>query len=231
MDHPTATRRPFVAGFLDIAPILVGVFPFGLIAGIAAVEAGLASFQAYAVSPIVFAGASQLAMMDLVGRDAAPIVIVTTVLVINARFAMYSAALAPAFRGLGPFRKAYGSYIITDQSFAVSVLRFDHVDESLPERFAYFMGASLGMWGTWQISSLLGVILGAGVPEEWSLDFAIPLVFMALLFPAIKDRGTTFAAIAAAIGAVAFFSLPLNLGLLVAAGIGLAAGTLAGRLR
>jgi predicted branched-subunit amino acid permease len=231
MEHPAATRRPFVAGFLDISPILVGVFPFGLIAGIAAVEAGLHSLQAYAVSPIVFAGASQLAMMDLIARDAAPVVIVATALVINARFAMYSAALAPAFRGLGPIRKAYGSYIITDQSFAVSVLRFDRVEESLSDRFSYFMGASIGLWGTWQISSLLGVVLGAGVPEEWSLDFAIPLVFMALLFPAIKDRATTVAAVAAAIAAVAFFSLPLNLGLLVAVAIALTAGALVGRGR
>jgi 4-azaleucine resistance transporter AzlC len=231
MEHPATTRRPFFEGFIAIAPILVGMFPFGLIAGIAAVEAGLESFQAYAVSPIVFAGASQLAMMDLLGRDAAPVVIVATALVINARFAMYSAALAPGFRGLGPIRKAYGSYIITDQSFAVSVLRFDQIEESLSDRFAYFMGASLGMWGTWQVSSLFGVLLGTGVPDGWSLDFAIPLVFMALLFPAIKDRGTTVAAVTAAVGAVAFFSLPLNLGLLVATAMGLTAGAVAGRSR
>jgi 4-azaleucine resistance transporter AzlC len=229
MQHSLTGRRPFVAGFLSLAPILVGVFPFGLIAGIAAVDAGLGSIQAYAASPIVFAGASQLAMMDLIARDAAPIVIVATALVINARFVMYSAALAPAFRELGPIRKAYGAFVITDQSFAVSVVRFDQIDEPLGDRFAYFMGASLGLWGTWQISSLIGVVVGAELPAEWSLDFAIPLVFMALLFPAIKDRGTTIAAITAAAAAVALVSLPLNLGLLAAAGIGLLAGAIWGK--
>lgn len=229
MNQHHARRGPFKAGLFDIAPILVGVFPFGLIAGIAAIEAGLGSIQAYAASPIVFAGASQLAMMDLIGRDAAPIVIVATVLVINARFSMYSAALAPPFRDLSPIRKAYGAYIVTDQSFAVSVVRFDRADDSLSERFSYYMGASLGAWGTWQISSLLGVIVGAGVPNEWSLDFAIPLVFMALLFPAIKDRGSTIAAVTAAAAAVAFASLPLDLGLLVASAIGLTAGAIWGR--
>ncbi|MEE8498546.1 MAG: AzlC family ABC transporter permease [Acidimicrobiia bacterium] len=229
MNRPSARRTPFPAGLFDIAPILVGVFPFGLIAGIAAVEAGLGSVQAYATSPIVFAGASQLAMIDLIGRDAAPIVIVTTVLVINARMAMYSAALAPAFRNLSPLRKAYGSYVITDQSFAVSIIRFDHVDETLSDRFSYYMGASLGLWVTWQISSLVGVIIGSGVPEEWSLDFAVPLVFLALVFPAIKDRASTIAAVTAATSAVVFVSLPLNLGLLVASGLGLAAGVIWGR--
>ena len=224
MNQPSARRAPFPAGFFDIAPILVGVFPFGLIAGIAAVEAGLDSIQAYAASPIVFAGASQLAMFDLIGRDAAPIVIVTTVLVINARMAMYSAGLAPAFRDLSPLRKAYGSYVITDQSFSVSIVRFDHIEETLSDRFSYYMGASLGLWVTWQISSLAGVIIGSGVPEEWSLDFAVPLVFMALVFPAIKDRASTIAAVTAATSAVVFASLPLNLGLLAASGLGLVAG-------
>ncbi len=226
MNQPSAGRAPFQAGFFDIAPILVGVFPFGLIAGIAAVEAGLDSIQAYAASPIVFAGASQLAMIDLIGRDAAPIVIVATVLVINARMAMYSAALAPTFRDLSPLRKAYGSYIITDQSFAVSIVRFDQIDETPSERFSYYMGASLGLWVTWQIASLAGVIIGSGVPEKWSLDFTVPLVFMALVFPAINDRASTIAAVTAATSAVAFVSLPLNLGLLVASGLGLVAGVI-----
>lgn len=226
--HPDRRRHIF-AGFADISPILIGVFPFGLIAGIAAVEAGLDPVQAFAMSPTVFAGASQLAMVDLIGRDAAPMVIVATALVINARMMMYSAALAPTFRHLGPARKAVGAYLITDQSFAVSAIRFDRVEESTGDRFAYYLGASLGLWVTWQISSVIGVVVGAGVPEEWSLDFSIPLVFIALLFPAIKDRGTAVAAIAAATAAVLFFSLPLNLGLLVAATVGLVSGALGGR--
>ena len=226
MKHNSARRAPFATGVLDIAPILVGVVPFGLIAGIAAVEAGLDSIQAFAVSPIVFAGASQLAMMDLVGRDAAPLVIVATVLVINSRCAMYSAALAPGFRGLGMLRKSYGAFVITDQSFAVSAIRFEQVEETLSDRFAYFMGASMGLWGTWQISSLVGIVAGTGVPDGWSLDFAIPLVFMALLFPAITDQRSTIAAATAAIAAISFATLPLNLGLLVASAIGITAGTI-----
>jgi len=226
--HP-ASRDAFTAGSLQIAPILVGVIPFGLIAGIAAVDAGLGSFQAYALSPLMFAGAAQLAMVDLIGHDAAPVVIVATALVINTRFAMYSAALAPVFLDLGPIRKAYGSYLITDQSFAVSVMRFNRIDEPLTLRFAYFLGASISLWGTWQVTSILGVAIGARVPEAWALDFAIPLVFIALLFPSIKDGGGAVAAITAATAAVAFASLPLNLGLLVAAAAGLIAGTIWGR--
>jgi 4-azaleucine resistance transporter AzlC len=223
-------RSPATQGLLAVAPMLLGVFPFGVIAGIAAVDAGLGSIQAFAVSPIVFAGAAQLAAVDLIARDAAPVVIVTTALVINSRLAMYSAGLAPVFRHLDPLRKVYGSYVLTDQSFAVTALRIDaRPDESLSERFAYYMGASMGLWVTWQTASLIGVVVGSGVPESWSLDFAIPLVFMALLVTAIKDRGTVVAGAVGALAAVAFVGLPLHLGLLAGAATGIVAGVLGDR--
>lgn len=222
-------RPPALEGFLTLAPILLGIVPFGIIAGIAAVDAGLGPLQAFAISPIVFAGAAQLATVELLARDAAPIVIITTALVINSRMAMYSAGLAPVFRHLGPLRKAYGSYVLTDQSFAVSVMRFEERDEPLRDRFAFYMGASLGLWTTWQVASAIGVLVGTGVPESWSLDFAIPLMFMALLMSAIKDRGTTVAAIAGGVGAVIFIGLPLHLGLLAGSTVGIVAGALGDR--
>lgn len=221
--------RPSMAGIADIAPILIGVMPFGVIAGIAAVEAGLGTVQAYAASPLVFAGAAQLAMMDLIARDATAGVVIATALVINSRFAMYSASLAPTFAPLGAMRKAAAAYLLTDQAFAVSVVRFDRSDEPLPVRFAYFFGAGMALWVTWQVSSAVGVLVGAELPEAWSLDFAIPLVFIALLFPTANDRGTLIAAAGGFFGAVVFAGLPLNLGLLVASGVGIAAGVIGER--
>lgn len=224
---PQSGRRDaFFAGVRSILPILLGVFPFGVIAGIAAVEAGLGALQAIAVSPIVFAGAAQLATVDLLARDAAPIVVVLTALVINARFGMYSASLAPWLRGIRPATKAAAAYLLTDQAFAVSVIHFERTRDDLTLRAAYFFGAAVPLWVTWQVSSVVGVVVGSGVPPEWSLDFAIPLVFMALLFPAVKDRGTRVAAVVAGAAAVALIGLPLNLGLLAAATLGIAAGVI-----
>lgn len=225
---PPATRRDaFLAGVRSILPILLGVFPFGVIAGVAAVEAGLDTVQAIALSPIIFAGASQLATVDLVARDAAPVVIVVTALVINARFGMYSASLAPWLRGIRPATKGLAAYLLTDQAFAVSVTHFERDQHDLWLRTAFFFGAAIPLWVTWQVSSIVGVVIGVGVPPEWSLDFAIPLVFMALLFPAVKDRGTRAAALVAGAAAVVLIGLPLNLGLLAAAALGISAGVLA----
>lgn len=209
---------------VNTSPILIGVIPFGLIAGVAAVDAGLDTLVAYALSPILFAGASQLAAVDLIGRDASFVVIILTVWVINSRMVMYSASMAPHFVKASVGRKAAISYLLTDQAFAVSILRLEERSEELPVRIAYYMGSGLALWTTWQASSLAGVLIGAGVPSEWSLNFAVPLVFMALTFLAIKDRATLIAAAVGAIVAVAAFELPYNLGLPLAALTGIAAG-------
>ena len=119
--------------------------------------------------------------------------------------------------------KAPLAYMLTDQAFAVSVIRFRR-DGDRVNRAAYFFGATGVQWLTWQVSTAVGVFLGARVPEVWALDFAIPLTFMALLVPAITDRATLLAALAASITAVLARPLPYNGGLLVAAVIGIAVG-------
>ena len=220
-------RVNFRAGVFDIAPILIGVVPFGLIAGVAAVEAGLDMVTAILSSSVVFAGASQLAAYDLIGRDATVVVIIATILIINSRMMMYSAALSPHFVAAARPSKAAASYLITDQAFAASIVRFGQREESVELRLAYYFGAALALWVTWQTSTVVGVVIGAGVPPEWSLDFAVPLVFIALLVPAVTDRGTIVAAVVGAAVAVVAQPLAYNLGLPIAAASGIAAGLVA----
>ncbi|MDH3730465.1 MAG: AzlC family ABC transporter permease [Acidimicrobiia bacterium] len=220
-------RHNFRAGVLTIAPILIGVVPFGVIAGVAAVESGLSSLQAIVFSPVVFAGASQLAAYELIGRDAAIVVIALTVLVINSRFVMYSASLAPHFVTASVPQKLAAPYLLTDQAFAASIIRYGEVEEPPDLKLAYYFGAALALWTTWQSSTIVGVVVGSGIPPEWSLDFAIPLVFVALLFPAITDRATSVAAVVGGLTAVAAQPLAYNLGLPLAAMVGIAAGLVA----
>ncbi len=220
-------RQNFRAGVLTIAPILIGMVPFGIIAGVAAVESGLSSLQAIAFSPVVFAGASQLAAYELIGRDAAIVVIVATVVVINSRFVMYSASLSPHFVSATTPQKLATSYLLTDQAFAASIIRYGKEDESTELKLAYYFGAALALFVTWQSSTIVGVVLGSGIPPEWSLDFAIPLVFLALLFPAITDRATSVAAIVGGLTAVVAQPLAYNLGLPLAAVVGIATGLIA----
>ncbi len=225
----TGLRPAARAGIRDLAPLVPGVLPFAMIAGFAGVDAGLPAFQSIAMSWIVFAGAAQLAALDLIARDGAFVVIVLTALVINARFLMYSASLAPYLREVGVRPKLGAAYLLTDQAFAVSVVRFAARDDGPADRLAYFLGGAMTMWVTWQVGTVVGALAGTGIPPEWSLDFAVPLVFVALVVPAIRTRPDGAAALVAAVVAVTAAGLPWNTGLLAGAGAGIVAGLAAGR--
>jgi predicted branched-subunit amino acid permease len=73
------------------------------------------------------------------------------------------------------------------------------------------------LWASWQASTLIGILFGARIPATWSLDFALPMTFLAMLLPALIDRPTWVAALSAAGLALALRPLPYNLGMVVAA--------------
>ncbi|SDF32957.1 AzlC family ABC transporter permease [Halorientalis regularis] len=220
-------RADFRRGVRDVAPLLLGVAPFGLVAGIAAANAGLDLTQAVGMSVIVFAGASQLAALDLIGRDAPLSVVVLTAVVINLRMLMYSASIAPYFRTFAARVKAGLAYLLTDQAYALSIASYRA--EASVDRVAYYLGVAVTLWVVWQLTTAAGVLLGTGVPDAWGLEFAVPLVFLALLVPAMEDGPTTVAGLVGGTVAVAGAGLPLNLGLLVGASVGIVAGLLAER--
>lgn len=235
--QPTADSRrsSFFEGVRALLPILVGVIPFGLIFGVTAAELPVDNWLGWASSFIIFAGAAQLAAVDLLAGDAAPIVVILTVLVINARHLMYSASLEPHFRDFDLRDKVVLPYLMTDQAYAMSILRFE--DEPLARRFRkwYFLGAGLALWTSWQVSTTVGIVVGDVIPSTWRLDFAVPLVFLALLVPAVRNRPSLIAAVVAGgialAGRIAFDGqgLPFNLGLILGALAGVVAGTVADR--
>jgi 4-azaleucine resistance transporter AzlC len=215
-------RDAILDGTRAAAPVLVGVVPFGLIAGAAAVDVGLTGLQAVGLSVFVFAGASQLAAIELLGQDAPIAVVVVAALVINLRMLMYSASIAPHFRDAATRWRAGLAYLLTDQAYALSITRFD-ADRPVRRRW-YYLGCAVPLWGVWQVCTVIGVVLGARVPASLPLDFAVPLTFLALLVPAIDDRASAAAAAVGGSGAVVGAGLPLNLGLVVGAVAGVLAG-------
>lgn len=223
--------------------MLAGVVPFALIAGASPIQEGISAAATIGMSLIVFAGVAQLVAAQLIGDGAAPLLVIFTVAIINLRFLMYSASLAP-YLGEPPARwKGLVSYLLTDQAYAVAVTRFSRESaqeeedgagdgrreetgkgESYPGRIGYYLGAAVAMWVVWQIGTVSGVALGARVPEALALDFAMPLVFLALMFSAVTNRASAAAALGAGAVALVGESLPLNLGLIAAIAAGVSAG-------
>lgn len=221
------TMRAALRGARTVSPLLLGVVPFGIVASVAVVDQGLGVASAFGFSTVMFAGAAQLAAIEVLGRDAPVLVAIGTVAIVNLRFVMYSAALAPFLGDAGLGSRLAAAYMLTDQAFAVSVTAYRQRQMPARARLAYYLGAAGLMWVSWQGATLVGVLIGSTLPDGLPLDFVLPLVFMVLLIPAIEDRPTAVAAAVGGMVAVLAAALPSGTGLLVGAGAGIAAGVFA----
>jgi 4-azaleucine resistance transporter AzlC len=224
-DCMNEARKTFWDGVRAEFPILIGVFPFGMIYGALALDAGLSKVTSQMMSSIIFAGSAQFVTAQLV-HDAAPaLVIILTIAVVNLRHMLYSASLAPYLKDLSLKWKVLLSYLLTDEAYAPSILEYERTGLRLVSHWFLF-GAGLSLWLTWQISTACGIFLGTAIPENWPLDFALPLTFIAMVVPALKNRPMIAAAVSAGLVAVLAYSLPFKLGLILAALTGILIGTI-----
>jgi len=222
VDHPL--RLELFRGARDELPFLVGVLPFGLVFGALGVATGLTPAEVQGLSLFVFGGSSQFVAVQLIGQGAAPLVIILTIFMINLRHALYSASLSP-YLGHLPLRWRMSlAYLLTDEAFAVSAPRYRRPD--IAHAHGYALGAGLALWSCWQLSTAMGIVFGARIPPGLSLEFALPLTFLAMLIPTLIDRPAWAAAIAGGVFSLILRDLPYGLGLVVAAvlavGIGVA---------
>ncbi|MDP1806186.1 MAG: AzlC family ABC transporter permease [Acidimicrobiales bacterium] len=235
---PSVTRSELTAGARAVAPMLVGVIPFGLVAGATPATTGLGGGVSIGLSTIVFAGASQLAAADALADGGSALVAVIAACTINLRLLLYSASLAPHLAAVPLRRRLLMGYLLTDQAYAVSITRWTAEADGaarggppapgLERKVPYYLGAALLLWANWQVCTIIGVLIGSAVPDSLPLDFAVPLVFLVLLVPAITSRPALVAAITG--GMVALLAGEVgagHLGVLFGALGGIAAGAVA----
>src|SRR5574343_870682 len=225
-DH--SPRAEFLGGVRAELPLLLGVVPFGLIFGVLGLAVGMPGWAVVVSSSLIFGGSSQVVFAQLWGALTPAPVTVATLGVVNLRHLLYSAAVAEYLRGL-PWRwKLLLAYLLTDEAFAAAIKRLRD-GPATPHRHYFLLGTGVTLWTGWQLSTLTGVLLGAAIPANWSLDFSIALTFIALLVLSVHRRSDAWAAVAAAGTVVPALMLPHKLGLLVAATMGIACGLAMGR--
>ncbi|MBL0143371.1 MAG: AzlC family ABC transporter permease [Betaproteobacteria bacterium] len=227
---PPDARREFVAGARDIAPALLGTMPFGFVAGVAAVGAGMTPIEGVALSFTVFSGIAQLVVAQLVAAQSPVIVTLAAVAVVSLRHLMYSAALSPHLSHLPAGWRLLLAYLMTDQSFALGVKRLGE-SGSRAHRHYYMLGVALTLYIVWQACVAAGALAGAQVPATWSLDFVVTLTFLGLLVPALRTRADIAAATVAGAVALLAAGLPYKLALVAASLAGVAAGVAFERAR
>ena len=215
-----ASRHRLVTDGLGIAAIAVG---FGVVFGLAAREAGYSLVEAVAMSTIVFAGAAQLAAAGLVAAGAGWPVIVLVTACLNARHLLYSAALAPWLRARPRPLRAAMAHVLTDESFALSLVHFRRLGRD--DLRGYAIAAVGVMFVPWNVATIVGFLAGEAVPDPrvLALDVIFPAAMAGLAVGLVSGRRELVAAVVGAVVAV-------GLGLAVEPSVGIVAGGLAGPL-
>lgn len=220
----------FRAGFAEMVPACIAMVPFGAVCGIGAAAAGASAWGALGLSAIVFSGAAQILAVQLLSAGAPFAVIVLTCLVAGLRFLIYSAAMAPYLRPLPPRWQQGLAFLLTDQAFAASIRRFD-AGAAPRAGGMHFLGGGFALWAFWQLTNLGGYFLGNLIPQDWSLDFAVPLCFIALVAPHFRSFPTIAAGLVAGCAVIALSGLPMKLNLIAAGVLGIVGGTVADAAR
>lgn len=216
----TRINSAYREGFRDGAPFILVIIPFAMLFGVLATEAGLSVFETLSFSVVVIAGAAQFTALQLMTEQAPTLVVLASALAVNLRMAMYSASLTPHIGSAPLWQRAIAAYFTVDQSYAVSITKFEKAPEmSSAEKIAYFFGSVTPVCPLWWIFTLIGALIGEAIPASFALDFAVPITFLAIIAPALRTRAHIGAAITAAFLSLLFISVPYNLGILLA-GIG-----------
>jgi predicted branched-subunit amino acid permease len=213
---PAAWREGFSTGL----PTLFGIAAWGMVVGIAMVKSGLSVLQASGMTLLVYAGSAQLASLPLIAGHAPIWVIFVSALVVNLRFVIFSALLAPHFGHLPLRQRFFLGYISGDMTVALFLRRFP-TPAPVAGKLSYLKGLMYPNWFAWQAGSLAGVFLGSTVPAEWGLGFAGTLAILCIMVPLVINSAALCGVAVAGSVAVMAYALPYKLGLLLAVVVGM----------
>jgi predicted branched-subunit amino acid permease len=222
-------RRPmFREGVRECLPMAIGISAWGLVAGVAMAKSGMGVPLAIFMSVLVSAGSSQVAALPLIQSDAAMWVVWATVLCVNLRFLVFGYQYRPYFMHLPRRRRIAMSYFMGDSTFAMFVRRFPEPDPARArDHEDYFLGGALLTYAVWQAAIITGIVAGNAIPLSWGLGFAGTMALLALTCGQLRSPSTWVAALVACCAAIATYSLPLRLNIVVAVSAAIAVGVLA----
>ena len=228
-DAGPATSRPiwrhpeFKHGARDMTGIALGIGAWGLVSGVAMAKSGLGLGLALLMSLLVFAGSAQLAALPLIAAGAPIWVVWATAACVNLRFVIFSAQWRPYFAHLPRRMRMWIAYFTADLNYVVFMKRFPE-PKPAPEQVPYFFGGVVVNWFSWQIPSVVGLLLADAIPTQWGFGFAGTLALLGLTYSLINDRATWIAAGVSGAAAIAAFALPLKLNIVVSIAAAVAIG-------
>jgi len=218
--------KTLTKGIADVSPLMIPVVPFGIIFGVIAMELGLSPYMTFGMSVIIFGGASQIVLLQLFSGGASSLVTITSVGAVNSRHLLYGAVFSEYLSHLKLSWKVILSYVLIDQAFAVSNTYFKKNKENEFKHY-HLLGAGFTCWTVWQISTVLGIVLGSVIPEELGLSFTISLTFLALLINDFrKFKNIIVMLVSGIVATIGYNTIPFQAYIIVAALSGLLVATL-----
>jgi len=208
--------KTLTQGIADVSPLMIPVVPFGIIFGVIGMELGLSAYMTFGMSIIIFGGASQIVLLQLFSGGASSLVTITSVGAVNSRHLLYGAVFSEYLSHLKLSWKIILSYVLIDQAFAVSNTYFKKNKEDEFKHY-HLLGAGFTCWTVWQISTILGIVLGSVVPEELGLSFTISLTFLALLINDFrKYKNIIVMLVSGVVATIGYNSIPFQAYIIVA---------------
>jgi 4-azaleucine resistance transporter AzlC len=196
---------------------------YGISFGALAVTSGFSFAQAQVLSLGLFSGASQFAVVGIMGAGGGALAAIATSSLLGIRNGLYALSLARVLK-LSGIKKVFASHITIDESTAMSVANVD--DEEL-SRWA-FWATGISVFVFWNIATAIGAI-GASLitdPKSFGLDAAVGAAFLALLWPRLINKQIRYIALSSALLAIILIpvvrpGLPVLASVLIAVIIGL----------
>jgi 4-azaleucine resistance transporter AzlC len=221
------STRLWWEGVAKSQPIMLGYLPVAVMFGISSRTAGLGALETVMISVLVFAGASQFALVGmLAGGVSFPGALVATA-GLNLRHLFYGPAIAP-YLGVRSWKQAAGlAFGLTDEVFASALAALPARD--VEERAALMLGLESGAYFSWVFGTLIGALgyqmAAQLVPKLVPvLSFSLPSLFLVILLPMAKGKGLIVALVAAAVASTLIFSGFSTAGLLAGGVAGAVAG-------
>ena len=225
-------RPGHVAGARAMATWLPGMATYGLVVGVAAGKADVPALAGWLTGPLVYSGGAQVAAVGLFDAGAAGVVVVATVLAINARLLVYSAASGARWRNTPRWWRALACYLLVDPSFAVGADGYARADaaggdaRAMAEAHDHYLGAAVVLCFTWLLASGIGVLTADALPAGLELAFVVPLFLLGETQRRVTDHVALRAVLVTVAVAVVGRALPLHLGVLTAIAAGLTVAAL-----
>ena len=215
--------QAFFQGLKTSLPIMAGYLPVGFAFGVAAEGAELGTAYALFISLLIYAGASQFALVGLL-KDGVPIITAAIItVVLNIRHFLYGPGISEDTEEFELSQRLITSFGLTDEVFSVAFSRIKEIP--IESRYWWLLGLELGAYSCWVCSTVAGSVGGKTLLNYYSflgqaLSFALPALFFSLLLSMLKKGRNLTVIIALGVAAIFHWSGQSEIGIIAAALIG-----------